>query len=179
MCLVSSLLSHPSFGKAGSGTPCKNDGAQVQGHSGTSHIEVTSSRSQRKPIPEARGIFKPVMDGQTRVTRGSRPIPTAKAIIESIPTGSTVRCAGHPRRLRNLCRKSMKYRASNEISVSMVRPGGLDLFLREQKRRCKACNQEARRPGPVRPTTPAAKAATQRYALQLAAAYRSNRHPQQ
>jgi hypothetical protein len=124
----------------------------------TSHIEVTVVKKfNGKPIMNAAVIFNPSMDGKDEGNLEVKTDPDGKAIIDVIPTGSTVRVQIIAQGFATFAEEYEVTEPSKEISVSMVHP-------REQISSYENNDGKAatRKPGvqePVRPTTPAAKPA--------------------
>jgi hypothetical protein len=124
----------------------------------TSHIEVTVVKKfNGKPIMNAAVIFNPSMDGKDEGNLEVKTDPDGKAIIDVIPTGSTVRVQVIAQGFATFAEEYEVTEPSKEISVSMVHP-------REQISSYENNDGKAatRKPGvqePVRPTTPAAKPA--------------------
>src|SRR5258708_11720878 len=119
----------------------------------TSHIEVTVLKKfNGKPISNAAVIFDATMDGKDQGNLEVKTDPEGKAIIDIIPTGSTVRVQVIAQGFATFAEEYEVSEPSKEISVSMVRP-------REQSSSYDNNDGEAatRKPGvtqPVRPTTP-------------------------
>jgi hypothetical protein len=124
----------------------------------TSHIEVTVVKKfNGKPIMNAAVIFNSSMDGKDEGNLEVKTDPDGKAIIDVIPTGSTVRVQVIAQGFATFAEEYEVTESSKEISVSMIHP-------REQVSSYENNDGKAatRKPGvqePVRPTTPAAKPA--------------------
>jgi hypothetical protein len=124
----------------------------------TSHIEVTVVKKfNGKPIMNAAVIFNPSMDGKDEGNLEVKTDPEGKAIIDVIPTGSTVRVQVIAQGFATFAEEYEVKDPSKEISVAMVRP-------REQVSSYVNNDGKAatRKPGvqePIRPAAPAAKPA--------------------
>ncbi|WP_158941440.1 carboxypeptidase-like regulatory domain-containing protein [Granulicella sp. S190] len=122
----------------------------------TSHIEVTVTKKfNGKPIMNAAVIFNPVKDGKDEGNLEVKTDPDGKAIIDVIPTGSTVRVQVIAQGFATFAEEYEVMDPSKEISISMIHP-------REQVSSYVDNDGKAttRKPGvqePIRTTTPAAK----------------------
>lgn len=118
----------------------------------TSHIEVTVVKKfNGKPIMNAAVIFNPSMDGKDEGNLEVKTDPDGKAIIDVIPTGSTVRVQVIAQGFATFAEEYEVKEPSKEISVAMIHP-------REQVSSYENNDGKAatRKPGvqePVRPTT--------------------------
>ena len=124
----------------------------------TSHIEVTVLKKfNGKPIPNAAVIFNSALDGRDEGNLEVKTDPDGKAVIDVIPTGSTVRVQVIATGFATFADEYVVAEPSRQIAVSMIRP-------QEQVSSYVDNSGKAadRKPGvqePVRPTTPAAKPA--------------------
>jgi hypothetical protein len=124
----------------------------------TSHVEVTVVKKfNGKPIMNAAVIFNPSMNGKDEGNLEVKTDPDGKAIIDVIPTGSTVRVQVIAPGFATYAEEYVVDEPSKEISVFMIHP-------REQVSSYVDNDGKAttRKPGvqePIRPTTPAAKPA--------------------
>jgi hypothetical protein len=124
----------------------------------TSHIEVTVVKKfNGKPIMNAAVIFNPSMDGKDEGNLEVKTDPDGKAVIDVIPTGSTVRVQVIAPGFATFAEEYEVKEPSKEISVAMIHP-------REQVSSYENNDGKAatRKPGvqePIRPTTPVSKPA--------------------
>jgi hypothetical protein len=124
----------------------------------TSHVEVTVLKKfNGKPIMNAAVIFDSTMDGKEEGNLEVKTDPEGKAIIDVIPTGSTVRVQVIAQGFATYAEEYVVTEPTKEISVAMIRP---------QEQVSSYVDNEGkattRKPGvqePIRPTTPAAKPA--------------------
>jgi hypothetical protein len=124
----------------------------------TSHIEVTVLKKfNGKPIPNAAVIFDSTRDGKDEGNLEVKTDPDGKAMIDVIPTGSTVRVQVIATGFATFADEYIVSEPSRQISVSMIRPQEqLSSYVDNSGK------ASDRKPGvqePVRPTTPAAKPA--------------------
>jgi hypothetical protein len=122
----------------------------------TSHIEVTVLKKfNGKPISNAAVIFDATMDGKDQGNLEVKTDPDGKAIIDVIPTGSTVRVQVIATGFATYADDYIVTEPSRQIEVSMIRPQEqLSSYQDNQGK------TTTRKPGvqePVRPTKPAAK----------------------
>jgi hypothetical protein len=89
----------------------------------TSHIEVLVTRkSNGKPIANAAVVFNPTLNGKDEGNLEVKTNPDGKAIIDVIPTGSTVRVQIIANGYATFAEDYVVTEASREIAVVMVRP---------------------------------------------------------
>ena len=124
----------------------------------TSHIEVTVLKKfNGKPIPNAAVIFDSMLDGKDEGNLEVKTDPDGKAVIDVIPTGSTVRVQVIATGFATFADEYVVSEPSRQISVSMIRPKEqISSYVDNSDK------TSERKPGvqePVRPTTPAAKPA--------------------
>ena len=118
----------------------------------TSHIEVTVTKKfNGKPIMNAAVIFNSVKDGKDEGNLEVKTDPDGKAMIDVIPTGSTVRVQVIAQGFATFAEEYEVADSSKEIAVEMIHP-------REQVSSYENNDGKAatRKPGvqePVRPTT--------------------------
>jgi len=125
----------------------------------TSHIEVTVLKKfNGKPIANAAVIFDSVLDGKDQGNLEVKTDPDGKAIIDVIPTGSTVRVQVIATGFATYAENYVVSEPSREISVSMIRPQEqLSSYVDNTGKAAE------RKPGvqePIRPKTPAIKPST-------------------
>lgn len=127
----------------------------------TSHIEVTVVKKfNGKPIVNAAVIFSSTLDGKEEGNLEVKTDPDGKAMIDVIPTGSTVRVQVIATGFATFADEYIVTEPTREIAVAMLHPQ--EQVSSYQDNSGKAT---ARKPGvqePIRPTTPkpAAKPAT-------------------
>jgi hypothetical protein len=124
----------------------------------TSHIEVTVlKKSNGKPISNAAVIFDSTIDGKDEGNLEVKTDPDGKAIIDVIPTGSTVRVQVIATGFATYAEQYLVSEPNREISISMIHPQEqLSSYQDNQGK------TTTRKPGvqePIRPTTPKAKPA--------------------
>jgi hypothetical protein len=125
----------------------------------TSHIEVTVLKKVNgKPISNAAVIFDATMDGKDQGNLEVKTDPDGKAIIDIIPTGSTVRVQVIATGFATYADDYQVTEPSRAITVSMVHPK--EQLSSYQDNEGKATTRKPGVQEPVRPTTPAAKPAT-------------------
>jgi hypothetical protein len=89
----------------------------------TSHIEVTVVKKfNGKPISNAAVVFNSSLDGKDEGNLEVKTDPDGKAIIDVIPTGSTVRVQVIATGFATYAGEYLVDQSSREIAVSMLRP---------------------------------------------------------
>ena len=156
--LVLLLALIPCLAKAQDQDAPVKRGRKYKSPPATSHIEVTVVKKfNGKPIMNAAVIFNSVKDGKDEGNLEVKTDPDGKAVIDVIPTGSTVRVQVIAQGFATFADEYEVTEASKEIAVSMIHP-------REQVSSYEDNDGKAatRKPGvqePIRPTSPAAKPA--------------------
>jgi hypothetical protein len=156
--LVLLLALTPYLAKAQDQDAPVKRGRKYKSPPATSHIEVTVVKKfNGKPIMNAAVIFNSVKDGKDEGNLEVKTDPDGKAVIDVIPTGSTVRVQVIAQGFATFADEYEVTEPSKEIAVSMIHP-------REQVSSYEDNDGKAatRKPGvqePIRPTTPAAKPA--------------------
>jgi hypothetical protein len=120
----------------------------------TSHIEVqVVKKFNGKPITNAAVVFNSFMDGKEEGNLEVKTDPEGKAVIDVIPTGSTVRVQVIATGFATYAQEYVVSEPTRQISIAMLRP---------QEQISSYENNEgktaARKPGvqePIRPTQPA------------------------
>jgi hypothetical protein len=124
----------------------------------TSHIEVTVLKKfNGKPISNAAVIFDATMDGKDQGNLEVKTDPDGKAIIDIIPTGSTVRVQVIATGFATYAEDYLVSETSRAITVSMVHPQ--EQLSSYQDNQGKAATRKPGVQEPLRPTKPAAKPA--------------------
>jgi hypothetical protein len=124
----------------------------------TSHIEVTVLKKfNGKPISNAAVIFDATMDGKDQGNLEVKTDPDGKAIIDIIPTGSTVRVQVIATGFATYAEDYLVSETSRAITVSMVHPQ--EQLSSYQDNQGKAATRKPGVQEPVRPTKPAVKPA--------------------
>jgi hypothetical protein len=124
----------------------------------TSHIEVTVlKKSNGKPISNAAVIFDTTIDGKDEGNLEVKTDPDGKAIIDVIPTGSTVRVQVIATGFATYAEEYLVSESTREISVSMSRPQ--EQISSYQDNQGKATTRKPGVQEPIRPTTPKTKSA--------------------
>jgi hypothetical protein len=89
----------------------------------TSHIEVhVVKKYNGKPIPNAGVVFNPSKDGKDLGSLEVKTDPDGKAVIDVIPTGSTVRVQVIADGFATYGQDYLIDQSSKQIAVSMLRP---------------------------------------------------------
>jgi hypothetical protein len=121
----------------------------------TSHIEVTVVKKfNGKPIPNAAVVFNSTLDGKGEGNLEVKTDPDGKAIIDVIPTGSTVRVQVIATGFATFADDYVVTEPSREIFVAMIRPQ--EQVSSYQDNTGKAANRKPGVQEPIRPTTPSA-----------------------
>jgi hypothetical protein len=125
----------------------------------TSHIEVTVLKKfNGKPISNAAVVFDSTLNGKEEGNLEVKTDPNGKAIIDVIPTGSTVRVQVIATGFATYAEEYLVAEPSREISISMIRPQ--EQLSSYQDNQGKAATAKPGVQEPVRPTTPKAKPTT-------------------
>jgi Carboxypeptidase regulatory-like domain len=125
----------------------------------TSHIEVTVVKKfNGKPISNAAVVFDATMDGKDQGNLEVKTDPDGKAVIDVIPTGSTVRVQVIATGFATFAEEYQVNEPSRQIAVSMIRPQAQ--VSSYQDNQGKAATTKPGVQEPIRPTTPASKPAT-------------------
>jgi len=103
-------------------TPQKH-GRKYKAPPETSHIEVTVIKgTNKKPIMNAAVIFHPIKDGVDSGTLEVKTDPDGKAVIDVIPTGSSVRVQVIASGFATYAEDFTIAESSRQILVKMIRP---------------------------------------------------------
>ena len=125
----------------------------------TSHIEVTVVKKfNGKPISNAAVVFNSSLDGKDEGNLEVKTDPDGKAVIDVIPTGSTVRVQVIAVGFATFADEYLVDGPKREIAVSMLRPQ--EQVSSYQDNDGKAATRKPGVQEPVRPTTPTTKPAT-------------------
>lgn len=120
----------------------------------TSHIEVlVSKKFNGKPIMNAAVVFDSTLNGKEEGNLEVKTDPEGKAVIDVIPTGSTVRVQVIATGFATYAEEYLVTEPNRQIAVSMLRPQ--EQISSYENNEGKAT---VRKPGvqePIRPTTPA------------------------
>ncbi len=120
----------------------------------TSHIEVqVINKSNGKPIANAAVVFNPTKDGQDEGNLEVKTDPEGKAIIDVIPTGSTVRVQIIANGFATFAEDYVISEPSRQILISMVKPQ--EQVSAYEDNSGKSSSRKAGVQEPVKPTTPA------------------------
>jgi hypothetical protein len=107
----------------GQDEPPVKHGRKYKAPPDTSHVEVTVTRhSNGKPIVNAAVVFNPSKDGKDEGNLEVKTDPEGKAIIDVIPTGSTVRIQIIAEGYATYADDYVIAEPSRQIAVSMLRP---------------------------------------------------------
>jgi hypothetical protein len=125
----------------------------------TSHIEVqVLKKFNNKPISNAAVVFNTYMDGRPEGSMEVKTDPEGKAVIDVIPTGSTVRVQVIATGFATYAQEYVVSEPTREISIAMIRPQ--EQISAYENNEGKAA---VRKPGvqePIRPTPPPPAAST-------------------
>jgi hypothetical protein len=152
---ISLLASSPAFGQY--------RGRKYKAPPPTSRIEVqVIKKFNGKPIPNAAVVFNPSKDGKDLGNLEVKTDPEGKAVIDVIPTGSTVRVQVIANGYATFGQDFLVDQPTKEIAVSMIRPQ--EQVSQYQDNSGKAAErkpgvQEPIRPTPKPPATPPAQTA--------------------
>ena len=128
----------------------------------TSHIEVlVTKKSNGKPISNAAVVFNPIKDGKDEGNLEVKTNPEGKAVIDVIPTGSTLRVQVIANGFATFAEDYLIDKSSHEISISMLRPQEQISTYEENHGKASARQpgvQEPRKPTPAKPATTSAPA---------------------
>jgi hypothetical protein len=124
----------------------------------TSHIEVTVLKKfNGKPISNAAVIFDAKLDGKDQGNLEVKTDPDGKAVIDIIPTGSTVRVQVIATGFATYAEDYLVTEPSREITVAMIHPQ--EQISSYQDNQGKAATRKPGIQEPIRPTKPEAKPA--------------------
>lgn len=119
----------------------------------TSHIQVQVTKKYNgKPIPNAGVVFNPTKDGKDLGSLEVKTDPDGKAVIDVIPTGSTVRVQVIADGFATYGQDYVIDQPSKQIDISMLRPRAQVSAYEDNTGK-----PAERKPGvqePVRPTQP-------------------------
>jgi hypothetical protein len=157
--LVSSLPALVSSLPALAQDAPEKHGRKYKAPPATSHIEVTVLKKYNgKPISNAAVIFDATMDGKDQGNLEVKTDPEGKAIIDVIPTGSTVRVQVIATGYATYAEEYQVTEPSRAITVSMIHPQ--EQLSSYQDNQGKSATRKPGVQEPVRPTKPAAKPTT-------------------
>src|SRR3984885_4866528 len=124
----------------------------------TSHIEVTVVKKfNGKPISNAAVVFSSALDGKDEGNLEVKTDPDGKAVIDVIPTGSTVRVQVIATGFATFADEYLVSEPSRQIAVSMIRPQ--EQVSSYQNNEGKTAERKPGAQEPIRPTTPTTKPA--------------------
>src|SRR6202789_1949176 len=120
----------------------------------TSHIEVVVSKKfNGKPIVNAAVVFDSTMNGKEEGNLEVKTDPDGKAVIDVIPTGSTVRVQIIATGFATFAEEYLVSAPSRQIAVSMLRTK--EQISSYENNEGKAAERKPGVQEPIRPTTPA------------------------
>lgn len=123
LCLVASFAPARAHAQGDDTTQEAKHGRKYKAPPETSHIEVMVIKGfNKKPIVNAAVIFHPVKDGKDEGNLEVKTDPDGKAIIDVIPTGSSVRVQVIADGFATFAQDYDVKEASRQILVSMQRP---------------------------------------------------------
>ncbi len=112
---IALLASSPAFGQY--------RGRKYKAPPATSRIEVlVTKKFNGKPIPNAAVVFNPTKDGKDLGNLEVKTDPEGKAVVDIIPTGSTVRVQVIASGYSTFGQDFLIDEPTKEIAISMVRP---------------------------------------------------------
>jgi hypothetical protein len=89
----------------------------------TSHIEVTVlKKANGKPIMNAAVVFNSILDGKEEGSMEVKTDPDGKAVLDVIPTGSTVTVQVIATGYATYAKEYLVSEPNREIAISMIRP---------------------------------------------------------
>lgn len=159
--LVLCIVLASSWQAFGQDAPVRR-GRKYKAPPATSHIEVeVLKKFNGKPIMNAAVVFNPSMDGKDLGNLEVKTGPDGKAIIDVIPTGSTVSVQVIATGFATFAEDYVVDQASKSISISMIRPQAQISTYEDNEGKAsarKAGVQEPVRPKPAAtaPATPPA-----------------------
>jgi hypothetical protein len=119
----------------------------------TSHIEVqVVKKFNGKPISNAAVVFNSFLNGKEEGNLEVKTDPEGKAIIDVIPTGSTVRVQVIATGFATYAQEYVVSEPSRQISVAMLRPQ--EQISSYENNEGKAAERKPGVQEPIRPTTP-------------------------
>jgi hypothetical protein len=141
-------------------SPAKR-GRKYKAPPATSHIEVTVVKKiNGKPISNAAVVFDATMDGKDQGNLEVKTDPDGKAVIDVIPTGSTVRVQVIATGFATFAEEYQVNEPSREIAVSMIRPQEQVSSYEDNQGKAATRKPGVQEPKPIHPATPATKPAT-------------------
>ena len=150
--LFSILLASPATLRGQDEPPVKH-GRKYKAPPDTSHIEVlVTKHSNGKPIVNAAVVFNPSKDGKDEGNLEVKTDPEGKAVIDVIPTGSTVRIQIIADGFATFADDYVIAEPSRQIAVSMVRPQ--EQISTYENNKGKASSRPVGVQEPAKPTTP-------------------------
>jgi hypothetical protein len=151
--LFSLLLASPVTLRAQDEPPAKH-GRKYKAPPDTSHIEVVVTKhSNGKPIVNAAVVFNPTKDGKDEGNLEVKTDPDGKAIIDVIPTGSTVRIQIIAQGYATFADDYVITEPSRQIAVAMLRPQ--EQISTYENNKGKASSRPVGVQEPAKPTKPA------------------------
>jgi Carboxypeptidase regulatory-like domain len=127
----------------------------------TSHIEVTViKKANGKPISNAAVVFDATMDGKDQGNLEVKTDPDGKAVIDVIPTGSTVRVQVIATGFATFAEDYQVDEPSRQIAVSMIRPQEQISSYEDNQGKAATRKPGVQEPKPNHPATPATKPVT-------------------
>jgi len=123
LCLSVSLAPSRARAQSDTDTTPQKHGRKYKAPPETSHIEVTVIKGfNKKPLVNAAVIFHPIKDGVDSGTLEVKTDPDGKAVIDVIPTGSSVRVQVIASGFATYAEDFTIAEPSREILVKMIRP---------------------------------------------------------
>ena len=154
---IAMVLSLPAMAQD---TPAKR-GRKYKAPPATSHIEVTVVKKfNGKPISNAAVVFDATMDGKDQGNLEVKTDPDGKAVIDVIPTGSTVRVQVIATGFATFAEDYQVNEPSRQIAVSMIRPQEQISSYEDNQGKAATRKPGVQEPKPIHPATPATKPAT-------------------
>jgi hypothetical protein len=127
----------------------------------TSHIEVTVLKKfNGKPISNAAVVFDATMDGKDQGNLEVKTDPDGKAVIDVIPTGSTVRVQVIATGFATFAEDYQVNEPNRQIAVSMTRPQEQISSYEDNQGKSATRKPGVQEPKPIHPAAPATKPAT-------------------
>jgi hypothetical protein len=117
-------------------------------------------KANGKPISNAGVIFDATMDGKDQGNLEVKTDPDGKAVIDVIPTGSTVRVQVIATGFATFAQDYQVNEPSREIAVSMIRPQEQISSYEDNQGKAATRKPGVQEPKPTHPAAPPTKPAT-------------------
>ena len=157
LAFVLSLVLISAWPAHGQDDPTPRRGRKYKAPPATSHIEVTVlKKANGKPILNAAVVFNSTLEGKEEGSLEVKTDSDGKAVIDVIPTGSTVSVQVIATGFATFAKEYVVSEPSREIAVSMIRPQ--EQVSAYQDNSGKSSTLKPGVQEPIRPTAPKATA---------------------